>query len=484
MIEEKLRDGYFVIPVFSALKRDASSGRPKVAITDLLLDYRNIITGAATMRDGVKEFRRRLLEPHLELMRDLQLIPADTGAEEARKAAFHQAPGQGGPWQAALDDVYREVNSIVGDATTFCKFIPGPGAIDNFVSGGERLSVAIMAAYFNMQWKESGFGWRAEPATAKEIGVLTDGNFGDARILDDSLRLVYHLAGHYKKRGVMPVVTGFDGIYKVEENGKTFRYRTTLGRSGSDLTATFLGYALVAEATCLVKDTDGVLTANPKLVPQARTIDYLSYDLAVEAGNIQNKAVKPSRDGQVPLLVFNPKNREAVTRVGSEPTAPGPRLITDPVACRFVRVTLGEPEEFFALTEVMRRHGARALEIDARGDVATFIQAGAKSLLQFEEEMAVRLGWRVEAAPAWRVKVVGELRRSDAARFNQFIEQFKPLSNARWHAGAKALTACFPQDGVEVAEILRAIHDEFIVANGPPAATEPQRAVERAEGSG
>jgi aspartate kinase len=456
LLESKLNEGYFVVPVFSALKREGKpGGRSKVAITDLLLDYRDIITGAPTTREGAREFRQRLVEPHLELMRDLDLIPRETDLEEARKVHF-KAP------HSILDAVQREVNAIVGDAITFCKFIPGPGAIDNFVSGGERLAVAIIAAYLNRQWKDSGFPWRAEPATALELGILTDGKFGDANILDQSLPLVYNSINNYKKRGVVPIVTGFDGIHKVEENGKVFRYRTTLGRSGSDLTATYIGYTMRAEATCLVKDTDGVLTANPRHVPRARTIERLSYDLAVEAGNIQSKAVKPCRDGRMELLVFNPKNPSAITRVGPEPAQPGVALLTDPTPCRHVRVALGEADQFFSLAGEMRRFNIRSLELYQRGDHVHFVQADAKSRTEFESELTNQRGWKLEAMPAWRVQAVGEIDRDTLLRFNGFIAQFKPLTGALWHEGAKAMTACFPQEGVEVSEILRAIHEEFV----------------------
>lgn len=456
LLEQKLRDGYFVIPVFSALKRDPTDARPRVAITDLLLDYRRIITSHPTLREGAREFRDRLLEPHLELMRDLGLIPHDTSTEDARKSGF-KAPN------SLLDTIYREVNAIVGDATTFCKFIPGPGAIDNFVSGGERLAVTIIAAYLNEQWRASGFGWRAEPATALEIGILTDDRFGDAHILDESLTVVFGQLNGYRKRKVVPIVTGFDGIHKVVEEGRTHRYRTTLGRSGSDLTATFIGYAMMAEATYLVKDTDGVLSANPKFVPNARPIEYLSYDLAVEAGNIQNKAVQPANDGRMDLIVFNPKNPAVETRIGPPRGDLGLCLITDPKPCRVVGVTLGDVTHLGALLDEVQRFGVQPIETKHTGEHVQIVQAGAKHPAAFEERLAGQCGWKVSVAPAWFLKVVGDVTRDHVVRFNAFIEQFQPLSSAMWFDGARALTATFPRDeATDIGAVIRAIHDEFV----------------------
>jgi len=468
LLEERVRDGYYVVPVFSAIKRDGSDGRSKVGVTDLLLDYRNIITGAPTMRDGAMDFRRRLLAPHIDMMRDLALIPADTTVDDALKASF-KAPN------SPLEAVQREVNSIVGDATTFCKFIPGPGAIDNFVAGGERLAVMILAEYLDRGWRESGFPYRAESATASEVGILTDGQFGDAHIIDESIPLVYNLLNRYKKRGVIPIVTGFDGIYKVQEDGRTFRYRTTLGRSGSDLTATYIGYAMMAEATVLVKETDGVLTANPKHVPAARTIPYLTYDLAVEAGNIQRKAVRPALQGSMDVLVFNPKNPAAMTRIGPDrDDLTGLMLICDPVACRYVSVHRDDSAPPFAILEDMRRYALEPLEVVASGDHLAYVRPGLKSTGNFERLLVEQHGCTVEATPAWYVKVVGKVDRAITARFNALIEQFVPLSSARFHPGAKALTACFAQEGgAPIGTILQAIHREFLAAAAAAVADAP-----------
>lgn len=456
LIEQRLNEGYFVVPVFSAYKRLGEGRQRKVGITDLLLEYREVIGSKETEREGVKEFRRQLVEPHLELLRDLGIIDRNTSDEDLRKASF-KSTGK------FFEDFQREINAIVGDAATFNKFIPGQGAIDHLVAGGERLMVKIVAEYFNRKWREAGFAWRAVPATARDVGVLTDNRFGDANILDDSLKLIYSLTNKFRKRQEVPILTGFDGIFKtVDSAGRERRYTTTLGRSGSDLTATYVGYAMMAEATCLVKDTDGVLTADPRYVPDARTIDYLSYDLAVEAGNIMTKAVKPAMDGQMDLIVMNPKNPAVFTRIGPEVRRTGPVLITNPDRCRYVRVNMGDSLSFSKLYEELRRTNPTLFELYHTGEHVSFIIKGTKLPRSFVDYLMALKGVEIIDTPAWFFQVVGYMSREHIQRFNEYLDTLQQLSGPRWFEGSKSMNVCLREEGTDIGGVLREIHERFV----------------------
>jgi aspartate kinase len=464
LIEQKLKDGYFAIPVFSAFKRLGNDRQAKLGMTDLLLSYRDIIAEGATERDGVKEFRRQILKPHLEQMRDLELLPADLDLEEIQKTGFKGMP-KGLPKESVkmLEEFLRELNSIVGDSATFNKFLPSQGAIDHMVSGGERLMVLIIGAYFNKKWKESGFEWKAIPATARDIGVMTDGRFGDATILDESLRSIHANANIFRKRHEVPIVTGFDGVYKTVDNqGRVRRYTTTLGRSGSDLTATYIGYALTSEATYLVKDTDGVLSADPRYVPEAKTIKSLSYELAVEAGNIMTKAVQPAVDGNMDLIVMNPKNPSVFTTIGPKIDKTGPVLITNPARCRYVRVTMHGAMDLDKFLDEIKEYHESFLEFYYTGDHISFVYKGTKLPVPLDRFLAEQQRLTVEETPAYFFQVVGYMSRDDVVNFNAWLAQRKHLSGPRWFENSKSMNVCLPEEGTDIGVALQDIHAKFI----------------------
>jgi hypothetical protein len=200
------------------------------------------------------------------------------------------------------------------------------------------------------------------------------------------------------------------------------------------------------------------------MVPNARPISYLSYDLAVEAGNIQNKAVRPANDGAMALLVFNPKNPEAVTKIGPPREDLGLCLITDPAPCRVVTVSLDDVSHVPALLDDVQRFGVQPIAMEQVGEHVKIVQAGAKHSAAFEQRVAGQRGWRVAIQPAWFFKVVGDATRADVVRFNSYIEQFSPISGAKWFEGCRSLTATFPrEEGNDIGAIVRAVHDEFVV---------------------
>jgi len=456
LIEEKIKAGYFVVPVFSAYKRLGEGRERKVGVTDLLLEYRDIIGSKDSEREGVREFRRQLVEPHLQLMKELGLIEGDATDEELKKAAFK-------PSNRFFEDFQREISSIVGDAATFNKVLPGQGAVDHFVAGGERLIVKIVAAYLNLKWKEDGFPWKAVPATAREIGVLTDDRFGDASILDESLPLIYSLLSKFRRRHEIPIVTGFDGVYKmIDSQGRERRYTTTLGRSGSDLTATWLGYAMRAEATYLVKDTDGVLSADPRHVPEARTITELDYELAVEAGNIMSKAVKPAKDGGMDLIVMNPKNPSVYTRIGPKLEKKGPVLVTNPDRCRYVRVNMRDKLSMGQVYEELQRHNLTLFEFYSSAEHLSFVAKGAKLPKGLVDFLTRQSDVEVYDIPAFFFQLIGYMEREHVTRFSEFLNQHKPLAGPRWFEGSKSMNVCVPEEGTKIGDLLKVIHANFI----------------------
>jgi aspartate kinase len=146
--------------------------------------------------------------------------------------------------------------------------------------------------------------------TGYQAGILTDGRHGEARIV----RLDPAPVERVLARGGVPVITGFQGI---TESGDI----TTLGRGGSDTTAAALGAALNADEVAIFTDVAGVMTADPRIVPEARTLSRINYDETFElvslgARVLHPRAVEIARQASVPLRVLSTFAPGAGTLIG------------------------------------------------------------------------------------------------------------------------------------------------------------------------
>jgi aspartate kinase len=142
---------------------------------------------------------------------------------------------------------------------------PDPRELDMLISVGERISVALAA----MAIKD--LGHEAISLTGSQAGIVTDTRHGKAKIVDIRGRRIHEALDEDK----IVLVAGFQGV----STGKEI---TTLGRGGSDTTAVALAVALSAEACEIYTDVEGVFTADPRIVPDARKLDKLTYEEMLE----------------------------------------------------------------------------------------------------------------------------------------------------------------------------------------------------------
>jgi len=184
-----------------------------------------------------------------------------------------------------------------------------PRTLDFVASFGERLSSVIVAAYFDQK----------APAYAVDARqfVITDDHFTSARVLFEPTNKTIRDYFRAHPKGT-PVVTGFLGA---TEDGRT----TTIGRNGSDYTATILGAALGASMVEIWTDVDGVMSADPRSVPTAFVIPQLTYEEAMElsyfgAEVLHSAALAPAIAAKIPILIKNTLN----------PTAPGTLVSNEP----------------------------------------------------------------------------------------------------------------------------------------------------------
>ncbi|WP_298744709.1 aspartate kinase [uncultured Microbacterium sp.] len=144
--------------------------------------------------------------------------------------------------------------------------ISAPRELDMLLSSGERISMALLAMAIH------SMGFEARSFTGSQAGMITDATHGAARIVDVTpIRLREAL-----DEGAIVIVAGFQGF------NRDTRDITTLGRGGSDTTAVALAAALEADVCEIYSDVDGIYTADPRVVPQARKLDVVSSEEMLE----------------------------------------------------------------------------------------------------------------------------------------------------------------------------------------------------------
>lgn len=176
---------------------------------------------------------------------------------------------------------------------------------DYLVSFGERMSVRMMAAYLKSQGVDAKF------YDAWDIGFVSDSNYMAAELLDEVWENIPRHLGSYSKGldNAIPIVTGF--IAK-DKRGII----TTLGRGGSDLTATMIGAAMNAEEVQTWKDVDGILTSDPRVVKEAKPVPEVTYEEAQELAMfgsqvLHPRSMVPVRKRGTPVRVKNSYNIES-----------------------------------------------------------------------------------------------------------------------------------------------------------------------------
>lgn len=237
---------------------------------------------------------------------------------------------------ARKNQVHQEINHLVSSFSNLCQSISvlgeaSPRALDAVTSLGERLSVRVLAAALEEP------GLQAQFVESTQV-IITDDHFQNAAPdMAATTRAARQVLAPLLDAGRVPVVTGFLGA---TPTGVT----TTLGRGGSDYSASILALALSASEVWIWTDVDGVMTADPRLVPDARTIPILSYREVAEMAHfgakvLHPKSIAPVIEAGISLRVCNTFNPEhSGTRLVSNHEANGHGTIKAVVAIRGLRL--------------------------------------------------------------------------------------------------------------------------------------------------
>ena len=180
---------------------------------------------------------------------------------------------------------------------------PSKRELDTLLATGEQVSVALMAMAFQ------ALGVQAISLNASQVAMHTTAAYGAAKLTRiDTQRIKNEL----ESRKIV-VITGFQGVNKFDDV-------TTLGRGGSDTTAVALAAALHADACEIYTDVEGVYTADPRIVPNARKLAEVSYDEMLEFASLgakvlHNRSVEMAKKYQVQLVVLSSMTRASGTVV-------------------------------------------------------------------------------------------------------------------------------------------------------------------------
>ncbi len=209
---------------------------------------------------------------------------------------------------SAMGDTTDDLLDLAKSVCTFGgrEIQPPKREMDQLLSTGEQVTIALMAMAIHAQ------GAEAISLTGGQIGLVTDASFSKARIQSiDKKRMLDALDA-----GRIVIVAGFQGVTPEGDI-------TTLGRGGSNATLVALGAALSADVCENYTDVDGIYTADPRIVPNARKIERISYDEMLElsglgASVLQTRAVEFAKKYKVPLHVRNSQNENEGTWIVSE----------------------------------------------------------------------------------------------------------------------------------------------------------------------
>ena len=191
-----------------------------------------------------------------------------------------------------------------------------PRTMDYLISFGERLSIKLVSSAIN------DLGIKSIPLTGKEVGIVTDSNFGESKPLMDTTRLrVSKTVDALFLKKMIPVVGGFEGA---DQHGHV----TTFGRGGSDYSATIIGSCIKADEIWLMSDVDGLMTADPKIVKNAKLLKEVSYIEAIEmalfgAKQIHPRTFEPLITKKIPMRIrnsFNIQNEGTLVIASTSPS--------------------------------------------------------------------------------------------------------------------------------------------------------------------
>ena len=330
---------------------------------------------------------------------------------------------------------------------------------DAVVSFGETLSSMLLAQVLNQK------GIKARQVDARRCIVTDEEHTSATPLMAETFARSKSELIPVLESGVVPVLGGFIGSTM---QGVT----TTLGRGGSDYTAALIGAALGVREIQIWTDVTGVLTADPRVVPEAQTVERLSYGEAAElayfgAKVLHPKTIQPAIENSIPVRICNSRTpHEPGTLVGPE-TETSPRTIkaiAHKMGVTTVQISsarmLGAYGFLRALFEVFDRHRT-VVDVVTTSEVSVSLSLDDASALPAIVAELEQLGTvRVEKGRAI-VCVVGEGLRGTPGIAARVFSAISDINVTLISQGASSINFTFAIEEVRVKEAVTRLHEEF-----------------------
>jgi aspartate kinase len=360
-----------------------------------------------------------------------------------------------------LDDLLRGI-SAVGELT--------PRTSDNVVSFGERLSSVLVTAAFAQQ---------SIPSThidARTV-ILTDNHYGKAAPNEPAIAAALsEQVLPLVDLGRVPVMGGFIGSHKVP--GADAAITTTLGRGGSDYTAAIVGGALHAGAIEIWTDVNGIMTTDPRIVPEALRVKTISFEEAAELAYFGAKVLHPATilpavQKNIPVWVLNSRNAENEgTKITATPppcaspfksiAAKKKLTIIDIVASRML-LAHGFLAAVFAIFD---KHGC-AIDMVSTSEISVSVTVDSREALPaICAELGQIADVKYEGNKAL-ICLVGEDIRGQSGISGQVFSAVSHVNVRMISQGASEINMSFMVNEEDVDEALRSLHKKFFASPDP-----------------
>ncbi|MBS1795959.1 MAG: lysine-sensitive aspartokinase 3 [Acidobacteria bacterium] len=334
---------------------------------------------------------------------------------------------------------------------------------DAIVSYGEQLSSRLLT--FVCQSKNLN----ARHADARRL-IVTDDEYGSAApVWDETEKLIRLELRHLIEAGEIPVMGGF---IAASRSGET----TTLGRGGSDYSAALVGAALDAREIQIWTDVTGVLTSDPRICPEARTLKTLSYEEAAElayfgAKVLHPKTIQPAVDLRIPVRVCNshrPAERGTMILPSAQTTTRLVKSIAYKKGITILHISsarmLGAYGFMSAIFQIFERHRT-VIDVVTTSEVSVSLTLDNTDSL----EAVVRDLQRIASVEIERdqavVCVVGSGLRDTAGVAGRIFTAIRDFNISLISHGASSVNMTFVVEETVVKDVIKRLHDEFFSAD-------------------
>jgi aspartate kinase len=428
----------------SRIVRERRGDGPTVVVVSAMSRMTDALLASVQAADGRHEAALHALDEHFARH---HTVARELLSETARA-----------PVEAVIESVRVEIGEVL--AAVAAHKMPLPVLQDVVVSYGERLSATLLASVLN----EGGLS--ARYVDARRL-IMTDDEHGSAApVFEETERRTRAELLPLLAAGETAVLGGF--IASSVKSGRT----TTLGRGGSDYTAAIIGACLSAREIQIWTDVNGVLTADPRVVGRARTVERLSYAEAAElayfgAKVLHPKTIQPAIEQRIPVRICNSRvPEETGTLVGAE-TATAPRAvkaIAHKMGVTVVQITaarmLGAYGFLRALFEVFDRHRT-VVDVVTTSEVSVSLTLDDASALPSIVRDLRGLGTVLVEPQRATICVVGEGLRDTPGVAAHVFNTISDINVSLISQGASSINLTFVVDEAHLREAVARLHEAF-----------------------